>query len=50
LNTILFVLIMKQRQLDSLLPYKPLDFGNGRVTGSVNNQGRLVSLNGVHPQ
>ncbi|MDQ5852995.1 MAG: glycoside hydrolase family 125 protein, partial [Chloroflexota bacterium] len=30
--------------------YKPLDFGNGLTTGSVNDQGRLVSINTVHPQ
>jgi uncharacterized protein len=32
------------------MAYKPLDFGNGRVTGSVNDQGRLVTLNSVHPE
>jgi uncharacterized protein len=40
---------MKERLLDSTLAYKPLDFGNGRLTGSVSDQGRLVSLNTVHP-
>jgi uncharacterized protein len=39
---------MKEKAVDPALAYKPLDFGNGRVTGSVNDQGRLVTLNAVH--
>jgi GH15 family glucan-1,4-alpha-glucosidase len=36
--------------LDRKLSYKPLDFGNGLVAGSVNDQGRIVALNTYHPQ
>lgn len=36
--------------LDSTRSYKPLDFGNGLTTGSVNKYGRFVSLNTYHPQ
>lgn len=35
--------------LDSARSYKPLDTGNGLVTGSVNDQGLWVSLNTTHP-
>lgn len=41
---------MKQHLLDRTLAYKPLDFGNGKITGSVNDLGRLVTLNSVHPE
>jgi hypothetical protein len=36
--------------LDRNRSYKPLDFGNGLVAGSVNDQGRLVALNTCHPE
>lgn len=36
--------------LNRELSYKPLDFGNGLVAGSVNDQGRLVALNTYHPE
>src|SRR5690606_1858917 len=29
--------------------YKPLDFGAGGITGSVNQDGRLIALNTYHP-
>ena len=29
--------------------YKPLDFGQGGITGSINDKGRLISLNAYHP-
>ena len=35
---------------DRVHSYKPLDFGNGLVAGSVNDRGRLVSLNTCQPQ
>lgn len=35
--------------LDRKLSYKPLDFGNGLVAGSVNASGQLVALNLPHP-
>ncbi len=37
-------------KLDPQSSYKPMDFGNGLTTGSVNDQGRLVSINTFHPQ
>ena len=36
--------------LDPHKPYKPLDFGNGRLAGSVAPDGRLLSLNTYHPE
>jgi hypothetical protein len=36
--------------LDRTHAYKPLDFGNGRVAGSVSDQGRLIALNTAHPR
>lgn len=32
------------------LSYKPLDFGNGLVAGSVNDRGQLVALNTLNPK
>jgi uncharacterized protein len=37
------------RQLDSSQGIKPLDFGAGGITGSVNQDGRLIALNVYHP-
>ncbi len=31
-------------------PYKPLDFGGGGITGSVDRCGRIIALNCYHPQ
>ncbi len=36
--------------LDRTHSYKPLDFGNGLVAGSVNEFGQLVALNTYHPE
>lgn len=36
--------------LDRNLAYKPLDFGNGLVSGSVNDRGEVIALNTAHPQ
>ncbi|HXV43114.1 MAG TPA: hypothetical protein VEC96_08620, partial [Anaerolineae bacterium] len=41
---------MISRQLNSAQPYKPLDFGNGLLTGSVTSDGRLLSLSTYHPK
>ncbi|MCI0399473.1 MAG: glycoside hydrolase family 125 protein [Chloroflexi bacterium] len=38
-----------QHQLEWGHPYKPLDFGNGLLAGSVSPDGRLLSLNSFHP-
>lgn len=37
------------RQLDPGKPYKPLDFGNGLIAGSVAPDGRLLALSTYHP-
>lgn len=37
------------RRLDPVHPYKPLDFGNGRIAGSVTPDGRLLALGTYHP-
>lgn len=39
--------------MDALNPaagYKPLDFGNGQVTGSIDQDGRLIALNAYHAE
>lgn len=36
--------------LNGRAPYKPLDFGGGGVTGSVDADGCLIALNGYHAQ
>jgi len=38
------------KRLDATAGYKPLDFGAGGVTGSVDSSGRLIAVNGYHPQ
>lgn len=38
------------RRLDPTRPYKPLDFGNGRLAGSVAPDGRLLALGIYHPK
>ena len=40
----------RRRQLDPAAGIKPLDFGAGGITGSVNADGRLVAVNAYHPQ
>jgi hypothetical protein len=37
------------RRLDPKQGGKPLDFGYGGVTGSINADGRLIAVNGYHP-
>jgi uncharacterized protein len=36
------------RRLESSRPYKPLDFGNGLLAGSVAPNGRLININTYH--
>ncbi|HBY95267.1 MAG TPA: hypothetical protein DEP84_15165 [Chloroflexi bacterium] len=38
------------RRLDPSHPYKPLDFGNGLLAGSVAPDGRLLGLGTYHPE
>ncbi len=38
------------KMLDRNHDYKPLDFGNGLVAGSVNDQGRIIALNTYQPE
>lgn len=38
------------RQLDPQQGTKPLDFGGGGITGSVNLDGRLIAINTYHPE
>lgn len=38
------------RLLDRSRGYKPLDFGAGGITGSINEDGRLIALNTYHRQ
>ena len=40
----------KLRQLDPQQGTKPLDFGGGGITGSVNLDGRLIAINTYHPE
>lgn len=40
----------KLRQLDPKQGTKPLDFGGGGITGSVNLDGRLIAINTYHPE
>jgi len=41
---------MRARRLDPARPYKPLDFGNGIVSGTVSAGGRILSLGIAHPR
>jgi uncharacterized protein len=38
------------RKLDSRVAYKPLDFGTNGLTGSVNQDGRIIAVNAFHPK
>ena len=38
------------RQLDPKQGTKPLDFGGGGITGSVNLDGRFIAINTYHPE
>lgn len=38
------------KELDTGTGYKPLDFGEAGLTGSVDSNGRLIALNGYHPE
>jgi uncharacterized protein len=38
------------RELDINQGYKPLDFGMGGLTGSVNKDGRIIAVNNYHPE
>ncbi|MEM6527817.1 MAG: hypothetical protein AAF653_05955, partial [Chloroflexota bacterium] len=38
------------RKLDIAQGYKPLDFGGGGISGSVNKDGRIIAVNNYHPE
>lgn len=40
----------RRRRLNAEQGYKPLDFGGGAITGSMNQEGRIIALNTYHPQ
>lgn len=40
----------RMRRLDAAEHYKPLDFGGGGITGSINQHGRIIALNIYHPE
>jgi hypothetical protein len=44
-----FMESFRRRKLDPASGIKPLDFGAGGITGSVNPDGRLVAVNAYHP-
>lgn len=41
---------MRMRQLDSAAGVKPLDFGANGITGSVDQNGRIIAINSYHPK
>ncbi len=40
----------RRRKLDPTQGYKPLDFGGGGITGSINRDGRITAINTYHPE
>lgn len=40
----------RRRKLDPTKGYKPLDFGGGGITGSINRDGRITAINTYHPE